>query len=208
MRIIKGENSLFLFRFWVLDQLFLRRRIRLRKTFLLPFLRPWSAVSAQAHTMENTIFSSFLWPWSAVSAQAHTIEKNISSSFFETLICCFCAGAHDGEHYFFFIFVTLFSCFCAGAHDGEDVLVHAVWENLQRAAHPAPPPQDPQLRVPGAVLRLQEGLQNKVAGETDILYTGRDPHFLLHVFPLGPGLPVHPLPPSSCQLACTGRGKI
>ena len=62
-------------------------------------------------------------------------------------------------------FLYNITCFCAGAHHGEDFLVHAVRQDLQGAAHPPAPPQDPQLRVPGAVLRLQEGLQNKMAGE-------------------------------------------
>ena len=57
------------------------------------------------------------------------------------------------------------SLYCAGAHHGEDLLVHAVRQDVQGAAHPAPPPQDPQLRVSGAVRGLQESLQDKVAGQ-------------------------------------------
>lgn len=53
---------------------------------------------------------------------------------------------------------------CAGAHDGEDILLHTVRQDLQRVANAAAPPEDPQLRVPRAVRRLQEGVQNQVAG--------------------------------------------
>ena len=41
----------------------------------------------------------------------------------------------------------------------------AVRERLQGGSNPAPSPEDSQRRVPGAVRRLSEGVQDQVAAE-------------------------------------------
>ena len=51
-----------------------------------------------------------------------------------------------------------------GAWPGEELPLQPVRQELQGAAHVETSPQNPQLRVPGALRGVQKGLQDKMAG--------------------------------------------